>query len=88
MKKWKKKEKRDKFKRKKKIKLMRRIVEWAEDARIRNERGQRIKRWERGNRMIREARGNLAGEKNAGGYGGGAAQESGRTLECTAEAER
>jgi hypothetical protein len=57
MKKWKKKRKGDSSKRKKKIKLMRRIVEWAEDARIRNERGQSIKRWERGNRMVREARG-------------------------------
>ena len=36
---------------------MRRIVDWAEDARIQKEKGKSIKRWERGNRMIREANG-------------------------------
>ena len=56
MKKWKKKKKRDKYKQQKKIKLMRRIVQWLEDARIKKERGKRIKRWERGNRMLREAK--------------------------------
>merc|ERR1712194_795739 len=56
MKKWKKKKKRDKYKQQKKIKLIRRIVQWLEDARIKKERGKRIKRWERGNRMLREAK--------------------------------
>lgn len=56
MKKWKTKRKRDKYKIQKKIKIMRRIVEWAENARIQEERGKKIKRWERGNRMIREAK--------------------------------
>ena len=71
MQKWQKKRKRDKYKMQKKIKLMRRIVEWAENARIQKEKGNRIKRWERGNKMIREAKGEAwLGKKIHDGGGG------------------
>ena len=51
-----KKKKRDKYKVRKEIKGMRRIVNWIEDAIIQVERKKKIKRWEYGNKLLREAR--------------------------------
>ena len=37
------------------IQLMRRVVEWTENARIDQEKGRRIKRWKRGMKLLRES---------------------------------
>ena len=50
-----KKSKRDKQKIDKKIKLMRRLVEWTENAKIDFEKNNRIKRWKRGMQMLTQS---------------------------------